>query len=469
MADLFLHLSFARRLRLAEGLHPLVGETLTRRQSLVALGAALPSLPGIERARMSWFRRLFSGGSDTARWQKNLAPSSTPRAEFVKRFIVDSGAGGGLGPMARLALGLGLLAHELLEAKLAAGSSTGPDKAAIERAQARLWMQAAIPTGMEAEWRPIAELGDGELHRRTFEHLDAALKAAFGAGPGKDALHRWARGLVSEVAPAVPTGLPPSLAMADHAARGPHFENNGFVGRVQDAQNWFVLLANRLGERATVAAPDATAVIDALCAGGANVIEADGDASAVRDRWISWHTKTRKDTLERGRNDKPAFIEGIGEVKPVHRSNAFTGMMNLSDLPPEALPPELRPAALPPPSDVLAPPVPHTMEVSLASLEGLANPPPNLPPLPLDASGPLPMARPTALPPTHTQEISVAQIEGEARAFAAPAMTQEISVAQIESEARAFSAPALTQEISVAQIEGVAAAGQPPKGEPPRE
>ena len=64
MADLFLHLSFARRLRLAEGLHPLVGEALARRPSLVALGATLPLLPGIERQGMSFFRRLFAGGSE---------------------------------------------------------------------------------------------------------------------------------------------------------------------------------------------------------------------------------------------------------------------------------------------------------------------------------------------------------------------------------------------------------------------
>lgn len=476
MADLFLHLPFARRLRLAEGLHPLIGETLTRRQSLVALGATLPLLPGVERKGMSFFRRLFSGGGEAARWQKQLSPQATPRVELVKRFIVDSGTAtsgpGGLGPMSRLALGLGVLSHELLENKLVGmvTSQNASERAAIERAQARLWLQAAVPNNLDVEWKVVGELADAELHKRTFEHVDAALKAAFGAGPGKDALHRWMKGLVAEVTPAVQQGLPPSLSLQDHAARGPHFENNAFVGRVQGAVSWFVLLANRLGERATAGTLDAVAIVDALCASQApNLLESDPGAAEARERSVNWLLKTRKDTLERGRNDKPAFIEGVGEVKPVHRSSAFTGMMNIADIPQGDLPPALNGSDLPPPSAVLAPPVPAmTSEISLAALAG------RLPPLPMDASGPVPMAPPINLPPALTQEISLSQIEGEARNFAAPAMTQEISVAQIEGEARAFATPAMTQEISVAQIESTkptdSTEAPPPKPpEPQRE
>lgn len=464
MADLFLHLPFARRLRLAEGLHPLIGETLTRRQPLVALGATLPLLPGVERKGMSFFRRLFSGGGEAARWQKQLAPQAAPRVELIKRFIVDSGIVGGLGPMSRLALGLGVLSHELLEHKLAGLSPTNPsEKAAVERAQARLWCQAAIPNNLEAEWRAVGELADAELHKRTFEHIDAALKAAFGQGPGKDALLRWARGLGVEVTPAVQTGLPPSLSLQDHAARGPHFENNSFVARANDALSWFVLLANRFGERCTAGTLDAVSVVDALTGGRDGLLENDPDAGAARDRSTAWIVAKRKDTLERGRNDKPAFIEGLGETKPIHRSNAFTGMMNLSDIPSDQLPPELQQGApLPPPSQVLAPPVPAaTMEVSLAQIEAMANAGarPNLPPLPLDASGPL-QAAPMNLPPALTQEISIAQIEGEAKAFATPAMTQEISAVQIEGQEPngGFATPAMTQEISALQIESTSTA-----------
>ncbi|MDP2342854.1 MAG: hypothetical protein Q8O67_17995 [Deltaproteobacteria bacterium] len=466
MADLFLHLPFARRLRLAEGLHPLIGETLARRQSLVAFGATLPLLPGVERQGMSFFRRLFSGGGEAARWQKQLAPAASPRVELVKRFIIGGDPGQGLGTMSRLALALGVLSHELLEMKLQGlVSPTASDRAAIERAQARLWMQAAIPNNIENEWKPTTELADAELHKRTFEHVDNALKAAFGQGPGRDTLLRWAKGLVVEVAPALQRGMPAALSIPDHSARGPHFENNNFVAKAQEAVAAFVVIANRLGERFTTSPDlDAMAIVEALCGPSGNGVVSDSDSDAPNKpaRWTAWIVKKRIDTLERGRNDKPAFIEGLGEVKPIHRSAAFTGMMNLADIPTGELPPDLRDAqGLPPPSAVLAPPVPPGSDISLAAVEAAAG---HAPPLPLDTSGPVP-GLPVVLPPALTQEISVHQIESEMRAFPTPPMTQEIHSAQIEAEAHAFTAPAMTQEVSQVQIE--AQAVLPPAALPP--
>ncbi|HEY1101563.1 MAG TPA: hypothetical protein VGF99_21670, partial [Myxococcota bacterium] len=144
MADLFLHLPFARRLRLAEGLHPLIGETLTRRPSLVGLGATLPLLPGVERKGMSFFRRIFSSGGEAGRWQKQLQAGATPRAALVRSYLLPVND---LGPMGRLALALGALSHDVLEARLAPGMAhvAAGDRAAVERAQARLWLQASIP------------------------------------------------------------------------------------------------------------------------------------------------------------------------------------------------------------------------------------------------------------------------------------------------------------------------------------
>jgi hypothetical protein len=422
MADLFLHLAFARRLRLAEELHPLVGETLTRRPALIALGAALPQLPGVERKGMGFFLRLFSRGSEAARWQKQLAATSSPRAELVKRFVLPTND---LGPMGRLSLALGVLAHEILEASTSTLAPTsGADRAAVERAQARLWLQAAVPNtrDLEGEWRPVADLADSDLQKRAIDHVDAALKAAFGQGPGRDAIARWMKGLVAEVAPAALQGLPPSLGVADHVARGPHFENNNFVARVQDAVNWFVVAADRLGARAERGDLDAASVIDALCAGGSTIVQTDDSAGERRQRWTSWQRGRRDEMLTRGRNDRPAFINGV-EVKAIHRSNAFTGMLNLSDLPPEAVPPELQTPSLPPESSVSAPPLPAmTQEVSLAAIAAAAE------------------AASSFTAPAMTQEISLAQIEAESRAFAAPAATQEISLAQIEAAAEARSA-----------------------------
>jgi hypothetical protein len=457
MADLFLHLAFARRLRLAEELHPLVGETLARRPALVALGAALPHMPGVERKGMGFFLRLFSRGSEAARWQKQLAPTSSPRPELVKRFLLPTND---LGPMARLSVALGMLAHEILEASTSSlAPANAAERAGIERAQARLWLQAAVPNArdLENEWRPVADLADADLQKRAIEHVDGALRAAFGQAPGRDAIARWMKGLVAEVAPAALQGLPPSLGVADHIARGPNFENNNFVARVQDAVNWFVVAADRLGARAESTELDAAAIVEALCAGGTTIVQEDAGSAERRERWMAWQRERRDATLNRGRNERPAFSEGHGDVRHAHRSNAFTGMLNLSDLPPGELPPELKSTSLPPESSAAAPPLPAmTQEVSLAAIAAAA----------ANAAHSAGFAAPTM-----TQEISLAQIEAESGAFAAPAATQEISLAQIEAAASAEGSPAspngLTEQIQQLHALRTAGAVNEPESDAP--
>jgi hypothetical protein len=317
-----------------------------------------------------------------------------------------------------------------------------------------LWLQATIPNTrtLEAEWSGLADLADIEQHRRTFDHVDAALKLAFGSSPGREVLARWGRGLVAEIAPQEHGGLPQSLGMTDHAARATHFDGADYVNRVQQAINWFVVVANRLGE--AMAREDfTTAGIEEALGSADALLEVEPDASAQRDRWLAWYGATRVRMLERGRNEKPAFIEGLGETKPVHRSSAFTGMMNLADVPRDQLPPELNPS-LPPESAVAPPPPAMTQEVSLAMIEQAAAAA-GLPPLPMDASG-AHLRGPPSMPPAMTQEVSLAMIEqaeAAARGFSSPAMTQEISLAQIESAHPAFATPAMTQEVAVVHIE----------------
>src|SRR3954469_4686337 len=202
MADLFLHLPFARRLRFAEGLHPLPGEALGRRPSLVVLGAALAGLPENERRGMSWLRRLFSRGGEAARWQKLLAATpGNPHIDVIAQLLSPDDAA--LGPLARLALGIGVLSHEILEEKI--GSLTASlqesQRAAVERAQARLWLQSAIPGHLEAEWKPVLDLADPEANKRALQHVDRALKRVHGSGPGEAALGRWLKGLAAEITP----------------------------------------------------------------------------------------------------------------------------------------------------------------------------------------------------------------------------------------------------------------------------
>ncbi len=416
MADLYLHLVFARRLRFAEGLHPLASEVLARRPALVALGATLASLPAAERRGMSFFRRLFSRSGDVARWQRLLAATpGNPRADLVA--AMAAAEPGGIGGLARAGLALGLLSYELLEHAVGAHTAgmQPVERAAVERAQARLWLQATLPREQDLahELRPVLALGAGDATGRALAHANAALAKLHGAGPGEALLQRWVRSLVAEVELLVErNALPPSLGMDDQAARGPHFEGAAFLEGVQGTVNTFVLVADRLAAAMSGADPDAAAVAAALD-GLRAPTWTQATIDELRGAWRAWFKTARETVLARGRNDKPAFLEG--EVPPEHRQRGITTVMSLADLPPEA-------------QDVGAPPLPE--------MSG-----PNAPP---------------STPPTTTQEVSIAQIEAEARSFVAPPHTQEVSTAQIESEAGEFAAPARTQEVTAAQIESTA-------------
>jgi hypothetical protein len=440
MADLFLHLSFARRLRLAEGLHPLIGEALARRPSLVALGATLPLLPGLERQGMSFFRRLFAGGGESARWQKLLQAQSTPRVGLVSSFLTSPSE---LGQMARLALSLGCLSHELLESRwlplLAAVSPS--ERAGVERAQARLWLQQAIPNtrDLEAEWQCLEALSDAEQHRRSFDHVHASLKAMFSTGPGRDTCARWARGLAAHVAPLAPQGLPPSAGLADHTARGPWFDQVNALDVLHDVTQAFVVVANRLG--ALAGSHDGltpSSVQDALGTDGGALLERRSEGPPAQ-AWTDWLKETRQRALARGRNERPAFVE-----PPPTSDLHVPGAMG------SELPPELPAPSLPPVSVAASPPVPLTQEISLAQIEAARS----VPPLPVDSSGPMPAAPST--PPEHA-------VHGAPGSFVAPIMTQEISLAEIESAAASFPAPTHTQEVSLAQIEQAAHSDDPPR------
>lgn len=432
MADLFLHLSFARRLRSADGLHPIVAEALARRASLVCLGAALSHLPQQDRRGVGFFRRLFSRGGDAARWQKVLAPG-TPRVELVAALLTPPSGDGTEaqpGSMMRAALALGVLSSDLLDEAVGGTVSGHPsaDRAAIERAQARLWLRAAVPNTaeLEREWRPALELGDTDLFKVAIAHVDRAILAVSKAAPGEALIGRWLKGLASEVAPvaeiAKSAGLPAPLAISDDAARAPHFEQAAFLEKTQAAVARFVTLANEIAESLLENAPPerVQANLAVSLARGADLAGAAVALDGARGRWRAWLQGARMAALERGRNPKPAYADGEPNIAP---RPAHTQVMTLADLPPET-------------DATGAPPVPE--------MSG-----PNMPPPP----GSVPPA------PTMTQEVSIAQIEAEA--FRVPPHTQEISAVQIEASDAAFAPPAHTQEVSVAQIEATEAPRSP--------
>ena len=411
MADLFLHLAFARRLRLAQGLHPLAGETMGRRRALVSFGAGLAGLPSRERQGLSWFSRIFSGGGEAARWQKLLAATpGQPRVDLVVSVLRDSDVV--LGPMARFALGIGVLAHEILEEKIGplTASLAGPQRASVERAQARLWLQALdikAPDQLGNEWRPALELADSEAQKRPMQHMDRAIKRVHGSGPGEAALSRWLKALASELGPVAGASdrdgwLPSTLSLSDSDARVAHFEKVAFQDATASATALFVTYVNRLAEAFEKGSPDEAALSDAL----GKLEDSKPDVEASRLRWNVWLDATRLAALTRGRNPKPAFAEGE-PVSASHVLASSTKVMSLADLPPET-------------DDSGAPPVP---EVAASTDEGFAV--------------------------NVTQEVSASQIEAESRAFLAAALAGPAAA----SERAAFQVPNVTQPVAPADIE----------------
>ena len=422
MAELFLHLAFARRLRFAQGLHPLAGEAIGRRPALVVLGASLAGLPARERQGMSWLRRLFSGGGEGVRWQKLLAPTpGQPHVELLLSVLRSDDAS--VGPLARFALAAGLLSHELLEAKVGAltSSMAGPQRAAVERAQARLWLQTQdLTLGLDNELRPALELADADAHKRTLQHIDRAIKRVHGSSPGEGSLGRWLKALAAEVTPLADANarvpgsgsLPPSLHIADADARAAHFDQAGFLDKTTAATTLFVTYANRLGEAFQKGSPELGALVEAL--GKLDDVHADVGASALRSK--SWLDETREACLTRGRNPQPAFAEGEYQSPSTdHRLASVTKVMSLADLPPEA---------------------------TVAGHGGA-------PPLP-EGSGPV--SPPHSLAPNVTQEVSLAQIESEGFALGAAGEARPTVPAAPPADANEAMQGNVTQPISIADV-----------------
>lgn len=476
MGDLFLHLPFARRLRFAEGLHPIAAEAMVRRAPAVVLGAALPFLPEIERNRANWFRRLFMGGAqEAAKWRKQLENrDGPPRSEFVIALL--SGVEGGAnapGPMTRLAFGIGAMSTEILSVSIepVLTGLDGSQRDAVTGALARLWLQKTMPNlnGLPAEWRPTQRLQESENIKPLLGHLEAAMKTAFGDSPGRDALQRWVKSLSTEMHPLLQTGgLPPETSIPLHEVESKYFNGDEkFLVRAQEALTRTVYLANRVAE--CFLGQDATKaqLSDALTeqAGALRDVPSNDVLDGVATKWKSRVADVREDALHRGRNPEAAFKEG--------EDGLLEGLPNLPPLPQDASGQNLA-------APGGAPNV--TQEVSLSQIEAEVG----------KAGGAATQPPPRA--PANTQQVSVADIEAEVEASqsaegaatppAPPTSTQQISTADIEEEVLNASddaaekpavpdAPTTTQQISAVDIqaeldagEGEAAEASAPDSEP---
>jgi hypothetical protein len=471
MGDLFLHVPFARRLRYAEGLHPLAREALVRKSPQLAFAAALPGLPVASTKAGGLFSRLFNRGKGEAlKWQEQLAPSSEPRGELVLRMLA-AGSEAAPGPLNRLSLGLGVLSHELLAAELDP-IYEGLDaqmRSAVERGQARLWLQFAVPSrrDLEHEWAPALAFHEIDSHKASLTHTDAALKAVLGQAPGRDMVGKWAKALFTEVTPLLEKGgMPDAGTIADHAVKARYYEGDAkFLDHVQNATTRFVFLAGRVAACFLGDDPDTDTLRGALMTDDGKLRRAPGsdELAADQTRWTTSIADARVEVLTRGRNEKAAF-DGEGLLD------------NLPDLPP--LPPDAEESGK-------APTV--TQEVSLAQIEAEMGG--------LSGDGEAEGATPPRAPAS-TQQISAADIEAEAGEGSAtpppppetsdanatapppaPTSTQQISATDIEAELVSETpaapgapppAPTSTQQISAADIqaelvsEAPVAPGAPP-------
>lgn len=407
MSDLFLHITFARRLRLLDGLHPLVAEALLRRPALVALGAALATLPDIERKGMSFFQKLFSrNSSESARWQKQFA-SSASNIDVLSH-LLGRGDQDNVGLLSRAALGLGFLSYCVVEATVGTTTASldGNARAVAERNQARAWLQRNIPNSKDLahEWRVIQELENNDRQQKILVHIEKALTKATQSPPTTGTVQRWVRGFCAEVKPlAINAALPKSL--------GGDESKNDIQAQIQQASSWFAALSALLGETMQEQEPAASVIHALLSADGKLKVAAPPSPSEGVQRWHAQLIQRRSRAFERGRNPESAFDKMI--------SGSLNGLVvpraDLSHLV----------------SGDPSTPGPVTTVFKLdqvqAAMQQMTPPPPM----------PAPAATPPMPPPAHTQEVSLAQIEASVLAPPMPppppAQTQEVSLGQVES------------------------------------
>jgi len=443
MGDIFLHVLFARRLRTSSGLHPLVVEAIVRRPNYVALGAALPLLPQLERARAPFFKRLFGiGAGESTKWTSKLdAGAGTLRS--LAAAVADGPSG-----LPRLALVVGLVSHDALTRALAPALANvdAAQRPAIARAQARLWMQTAVPSRKDlvAEWAVLKSLAEPDVVRRAAEVLEQAMKHDFRETPPREALLRWARALAHQADQVDQNGLPPSLGVSDHDARASHFDGEAaFVRRTDEAAARLALGLGRLAEAFEGKTPTAeelrtlVASIATATDGPPSMGEVDEQGKKARERIGG----LREAALSRGRNPKAAYHDDARPTMPPLPEDSGENQA-------------FRAPA-------------HTQEISAADVEGALSddaPPPTLP----NAA--------SSSAPLQTQEISAVEVVDAAPA--APKVTQQISLADIAEEmvaadegrkgsANPFDAPSSTQQVSLDDIEAELAANEQPTSPKP--
>jgi hypothetical protein len=258
MAHLLLHLTSVRLLDGDENLHPLAKEALKRRRGLANLGCALVDLPRFPNSSSNLVQGFLGREVEPSPWVERLH-HETPMALGLE-LLRPRNHPRALGPLARLALGLGYFAHAAWDSvlhplthKLTSGE--GANGTAV-KAHRRVEKYQAIfihplLTGLELEadneaWNALDLTAAVDLDRA----LEAVVEACRGARKESPAAAEW-RGWVgglqqySRFARGRLARLDGGPLDAD-AARKQYFVDAHFQDQVLLAQTRAVAWCNRL-------------------------------------------------------------------------------------------------------------------------------------------------------------------------------------------------------------------------------
>lgn len=205
MPHLLTHLTSLRLMEGDENLHPLGEEALKRRRDLASLGAVLCDLPRFEGLQKRVLPTLLGQEEPPSRWAGRLHHDRV--MAMGMELIRPRNGDRSLGPLARLAIGIGYMAHAALDSALhplvnrlasaEPGSTPGRAHQRVEKYQAILMHARLTGTALQDDgvlWASLDMTHLADLPR-ALELAEAASLGARGASPTQQEWRAWLSGL----------------------------------------------------------------------------------------------------------------------------------------------------------------------------------------------------------------------------------------------------------------------------------
>lgn len=410
MGELFHHLSFARHLRRAAGLHPLAVEALVRGASANALGATICFWPAMEQSRASVFRRMFRlGAKDAARWESYFCDSRASRLQLISCTMTAKD----FSPLKRLAFGLGTLSSEVMKATFEAEEQerNPEEQGSIDRAKTRIWLQNEFkdPKSIGLEWQPAVAFKNLDQHQDFLQYLNTTFRSMYDSEPGTDLITRWLKSLVSLVEPLSESGgIPAPGPMRDQDVANKFLGGEEkYLEAMSKASNWFVFLANRCVPLFMEGDPLRSDVHASFTVGADRLLELpdDFDVEEQKEQARIKFGEIRNAISTRGRNAKSAVPVNLLSAPRYDMDEAAGAMPAVPAATQEISMSEVEAELLQGTADGTPDASPSvTQEISSFQIEQELSRSDEI------SGTDIPAVQPT---PMHTQEISMAEIEDE--------------------------------------------------------